>query len=652
MYNPNVRITLFLFLSLIRVSSSYSQGNNPYHMNGSAYQENCNCYTLTDDLLNQSGSVWNINKIDLTQSFDYKFNVNLGCRDGEGADGMVFVLQPISTSIGSVGGGLGYQGVSPSIGVAIDTWQNTNDNDPAYDHLSIHRNGDLNHSSSNNLAGPVTASNINIEDCQWHVLHITWDAVAQRLAAKIDDKDSVGVSIDLVATVFNNNPNVFWGFTASTGGARNRQRFCTSLNPGIASFTGGTVTCYPTPIQFTDSSVSFGSIVKWYWDFGDGTKDSTKNPPPHIFPAPGIYDVKLNILGNNGCVSDTFKKRVVVGSAPVAKFGYNPWLICENQPVHFSDSSTVQFGTINNWILRIDNGQTVHMGNPTLYQHNGFTKGQHTAELTVQTEEGCISTPASKTLAVFEAPVIGMNVADACLNEAVNFTGTNLNPSVPVNLWNWNLGDGKKGGTSSVQHYYKAGGNYKVQLVAVSNDGCPSDTFIRMVTIYETHAYAGRDTIVADNQPVQLNASGGVNYSWSPRSGLSDANIPNPVAILQNDTRYILTAFAPIGCATTDTINIKVVKGPAFYVPNAFSPNNDGRNDRFRFIPIGLKEIYYFRVFNRQGQLVYFSKNAEPGWDGTVNGSLQSSGTFVWTVSGKDFNDKVHALKGTVILVR
>jgi gliding motility-associated-like protein len=292
------------------------------------------------------------------------------------------------------------------------------------------------------------------------------------------------------------------------------------------------------------------------------------------------------------------------------------------------------------------------MGNPTLYQHNGFTKGQHTAELTVQTEEGCISTPASKTLAVFEAPVIGMNAADACLNEAVNFTGTNLNPSVPVNLWNWNLGDGKKGSTSSVQHYYKAGGNYKVQLVAVSNDGCPSDTVIRMVTIYETHAYAGRDTIVADNQPVQLNASGGVNYSWSPRSGLSDANIPNPVAILQNDTRYILTAFAPIGCATTDTINIKVVKGPAFYVPNAFSPNNDGRNDRFRFIPIGMKEIYYFRVFNRQGQLVYFSKNTEPGWDGTVNGRLQSSGTFVWIVSGKDFNEKVHALKGTVILVR
>lgn len=643
---------LLMFFFLLGSYPLFSQSNNPYHLNGNAYQENCNCYTLTNDLLNQSGSVWNINKIDLTQSFNYKFNVNLGCRDGDGADGIVFVLQPISTSIGSTGGGLGYQGISPSIGIAIDTWQNQNDNDPSYDHLSIHKNGDLNHASSNNLAGPVTASNINIEDCQWHVLLINWNAATKRLSASIDNKDSVGVTIDLVSTVFNNDPKVFWGFTGSTGGAKNRQRFCTSLNPGFAAFAGGTITCYPAPLQFTDSSISFGSILKWYWDFGDGTKDSVKNPPPHIFPAPGIYTVKLNILGNNGCISDTFKREVIVGSKPVAKFGYDPVQICNNEPIHFIDSSTVRFGTINNWMIRIDNGPPVSVGNLSSYAYTGLAFGQHAIELTVRTAEGCVSAPFSKTVSVFPAPEVSMTVADACINDAVNLTAFNLTSAIPIAQWNWNLGDGKKATTPIVQHIYSVGGTYPVQLVAVSQDGCPSDTIRDVITIYDTKAYAGKDTIVAANQPVQLNASGGALYRWSPITGLNNPAIPNPIAVLQSDARYIVQAYTPIGCATTDTISIKVVKGPAFYVPNAFTPNGDGKNDRFHFIPIGMKEVYYFRVFNRFGQLVFTSRTSQPGWDGSINGKVQPAGTYVWMVSGKDFTDKVQSLKGTFVLIR
>ncbi len=646
------KITLLFFVLLFRVSSLYCQVVNPYHLNGNAIQENCNCYTLTSDLLNQSGSVWNINKIDLTQPFDYKFNVNLGCRDGDGADGIVFVLQPISTSIGSTGGGLGYQGINPSIGVAIDTWQNSNDNDPSFDHLSIHRNGDLNHNSINNLAGPVPASNINIEDYQWHVLQIVWDATGKRLSANIDGKDSVSVAIDLVNSVFNNDPKVFWGFTGSTGGAKNRQRFCTSLNPAIANFAAGTVTCYPVPINFIDSSVSFGSIVKWFWDFDDGTTDTVKSPKPHVFPSPGIYNVKLNILGNNGCISDTFKRQVIVGSVPIASFGNNPSILCEGQPVQFVDLSTVQFGTINNWLLRVDNGPIMSIGNPSSYFINGLSLGQHPVELTVKTAEGCISTTVSKTLSIFEKPIIDITASDACLKETVNFFGTNLKPIVPINQWNWNLGDGKTAGTSSVQYKYPAVGTYEVSLSGTTSNGCVSDTLKRIVTIYGTKAFAGRDTIVAGNQPVQLNGSGGELYNWSPPTGLNDPTIANPIAMLQSDTRYVLTASTVFGCSTSDTILLKVVKGPSFYVPNAFTPNNDGHNDRFRFIPIGMKEIFYFRVYNRYGQLVFSTKNAYPGWDGTLSGKLQPTGTYVWLVSGKDFNDKAQSLRGTFLLIR
>ena len=245
-------------------------------MNGDAYKEDCNCYTLTPAVDNKSGSIWNINKIDLTQPFDYKFNIYLGCVDADGADGIVFVLQPISTSIGSLGGGIGYEGVSPSIGITIDTWQNSNNNDPSYDHIAIHKNGDINHTSPNNLAGPVTAlaGKDNIEDCKWHTLRIIWNPATNTLQADIDGVERVKSNISIWWAPFSTEiPKVFWGFTAATGGSNNHQRICTSLNPGF-TFPVGQVdllsNSYSVYRQFGFVWIDFKMVLgfwRWYHGF-------------------------------------------------------------------------------------------------------------------------------------------------------------------------------------------------------------------------------------------------------------------------------------------------------------------------------------------------------------------------------------------------
>lgn len=651
MWNHLKRLFIVSGILISSIAAASGQTINPYHMNGNAYQENCNCYTLTDDVNNQFGSVWNVNKIDLNQSFDYKFNINLGCRDNDGADGIVFVLQPISTSLGSSGGGLGYSGITPSIGITIDTWQNTNDNDPAFDHIAIHRNGDINHSSSNNLAGPIQAlaGSDNIEDCQWHVFRIMWDATTKTLAAQIDFKDRVQTTIDMVNTVFNGNPLVFWGFTGSTGGSKNRQRFCTSLNPGIASLDGIN-TCFPNAVPFTDSSASFGSIVKWYWNFGDGKVDSVQTPAPHVFPAPGYYDVKLNIKGNDGCISDTFHRLITIGSKPITNFGYQFPLLCEDIPVTFNDSSQVQYGTINSWTWKVNAGaDTTTIVSQFVHP---FSEGQQQISLRVHTKEGCVSDPLTKTVNIFPRPVIDIKADDACFKEPLTFISNNLEPAKPIRQWYWNLGNGKNDSTAVVHPIYSNGGDYTVALYAIGTNGCISDTLTKIVKIYSTQAYAGRDTVVADNQPVQLQGTGGVLYKWSPATGLSNPDIPNPIALVQQQTTYTLTAYSPIGCATTDEVTIKVFKGPAFYVPNAFTPNNDGHNDRFRFIPVGMKEVRYFRIYNRYGQLVYSSTDSQKGWDGTLNGKPQSTGAYVWMLAGTDYTGKDYELRGTVMLVR
>ena len=145
-----LRKFLYLLVLLTVSQKQYAQ----YTLNNNAFQNACNEYRLTEYVNGQRGSVWNNTKINLTQSFDFNFSVFLGKNDSPGADGMAFVLQPISTSVGTSGGGMGYQGVTPSVGITIDTYQNGTDNDPTFDHIAIQLNGNINHSSINKIPNP------------------------------------------------------------------------------------------------------------------------------------------------------------------------------------------------------------------------------------------------------------------------------------------------------------------------------------------------------------------------------------------------------------------------------------------------------------------------------------------------------------------
>lgn len=648
-FNPWLAAMSFLLFSLPAVQA---QSDKPYHLNGNAVQEDCNCYTLTNDTQNQSGSVWNINKIDLSEPFDFHFNVFLGCRDSDGADGIAFVLQPISTSIGSTGQGLGIQGVSPSLVVAIDTYTNSDFGDPAYDHLAIHLNGDLNHNSANNIAGPVKAlaDNDNIEDCNWHIIRISWDPTASVITVYMDGKERVQTTINLVQQVFNGDPKVFWGFSGATGNATNHQRFCTSLNPSF-SIADNQITCYPAPIQFQDSSASFGEIVKWYWDFGDGTTDTVQNPAPHHYPAPGNYSVSLSIVGNDGCLSDSFQQQVIAGSKPLADFNFANPLFCDNRLIPLNDLSSVEFGSIQSWNWSVNGSTIADAASPPQL---ALPPGNHTVALQVKTKEGCISETVEKSIAVQPHPEITMVEAlDACRKEPVLFEAVNNNSNIPVQSWHWNFGDSSTADAASVSHVFSEGGKYPVSVYAISATGCSSDTLEQEVSIFATHAFAGNDTIAAIGQPIQLQATGGDFFQWTPSTGLDNANIPNPVATVQRDMVYIVTAStATAACPTTDSLRIKAYRGPEFYIPNAFTPNRDGLNDVFRFTAAGVGSVRYFRIFNRYGQLVYSSTTAEPGWDGNFNGKRQPSDTYVWMIEGVDYLGNTIRRKGTVTLMR
>ena len=198
---------------------------------------------------------------------------------------------------------------------------------------------------------------------------------------------------------------------------------------------------------------------------------------------------------------------------------------------------------------------------------------------------------------------------------------------------------------------------YDMQYIVTvtENSGCPkgvNDTVLVKV-FPRIIANAGQDTIVVINQPVQLQGSGGDIYIWAPATGLNNANIVNPVATLRNNQQYIMTAKNAAGCFGTDTMNIVVYKVDAgMYLPNAFTPNNDGLNDIFRPIPLGIKTFLSFKIFDRFGNLIYSTSRPKAGWDGTLNGKPLDQAIFAWVVEAIDYENNKIFKKGSVMLIR
>ncbi|WP_177222878.1 PKD domain-containing protein [Chitinophaga sp. YR627] len=205
--------------------------------------------------------------------------------------------------------------------------------------------------------------------------------------------------------------------------------------------------------------------------------------------------------------------------------------------------------------------------------------------------------------------------------------------------------------STQLSYVYQDGGAYTVTLKILTDRSCSAE-LAKDITVYEVNPFAGNDTILAKGQKLQLNASGGEFYAWSPPQGLSNVNIADPYVSGDVDMTYLLKVSNSQGCFGYDSISVKYYAGPEIYIPTAFSPNGDGQNDRFRFIPVGITEYEYFRIFNRWGQEIYSSTDFRQGWDGTIKGAPAPVDTYIWILAGKDLTGKSILKKGTVTLVK
>lgn len=489
------------------------------------------------------------------------------------------------------------------------------------------------------------------------------------------------------------------------------------LYPGFTPDFSVNGKCINSPIFFTDASAtSYGAINSWEWDFGDPSTNADSSigrTPRYNYAQEGNYPVTLRITSTKGC-DKTFTDTISIVKQPPLELT-NDTLIC------FVD--TLQLGAIGSGLITWSPNYNINNVN----SHNPLVSPDVPTTYYARLDEsrGCT---AIDSVVVDVIRAVSLNMGSdttICLTDTML-----LRPVSNGLLYSWSPTNTLSHGaikfpqawpdqnttyqlTASVGNCSTYGdvtvrtvpypaasaGNDtaicfedKVQLLASGGSvyswtpaayldnaqipnpvsspqqsiryvvevrdalGCPKPAYDTVVIrVEKPFADAGpRDTAIVINQPLQLFATGDAEtVLWKPPTGLNSPGIFNPVALLTEDQQYVLQLFTIAGCFASDTIDVRVYKvKPGFYIPNAFTPNNDGLNDDIKPIMFGMRSLEYFNIYNRAGQLIFSTNVINNAWDGTYKGAPQDAAVFVWTAHGVDYMGNEITGKGTITLVR
>ena len=226
-------------------------------------------YLLTPDMGGQSGAVWSLETVDLSKDFEVVSKLNLGSNIS-GADGIAFVLQPLSSDQGGEGGGIGYAGIDPSVAVEFDTWNNGTSGTTS-NHAAVIFDG-VPYGTHSNLH----VFSPGIEDGIYHDAVFSWVASTKTLTVSWDGTTIITMTKDIVSEIFSGNPNVYYGFTAATGSATNNQSV--KITKTCAGGTGfspitGYQNWYPGEPNNATSNEDFAYIVSYPGTENDGKWD-------------------------------------------------------------------------------------------------------------------------------------------------------------------------------------------------------------------------------------------------------------------------------------------------------------------------------------------------------------------------------------------
>jgi len=195
-------------------------------------------------------------------------------------------------------------------------------------------------------------------------------------------------------------------------------------------------------------------------------------------------------------------------------------------------------------------------------------------------------------------------------------------------------------------------GSYSVTVTDIN--GCTAASTTHIDTLANPLVQAGTSQTITQGQSVMISATGGVSYLWRPSSSLNDSIIYNPTAAPAHTTTYTVIVTDGHNCTARDSVIIKVIDcdSLSLFVPDAFSPNGDGKNDMLYVRGANCIQVMRFSVYDRWGELVFSTTSTSQGWDGNFKSKPEDQGVFMYILSGTFTNGQIVNRKGNVTLLR
>ena len=420
------------------------------------------------------------------------------------------------------------------------------------------------------------------------------------------------------------------------------------------------ITCPGLPINFSDTSkLDSGTITSRNWTWGDGqTNSGNTDNISHTYSTTGNYITKLEITTDKGCKSET-QRQIQVIAFPDASFSVSR--NCLSHAVQLSDNSTGINITTYNWDFgnALATASNLDLLQPTVIYH---TTGQFPVQLIVTNKYGCRDTVVQQ-ITIHNNPKADYTYEIPCQGAGIQFTDQSTMTDTLINQYNWfsrstiNGTEKQYAGTPSLITFDDAN-NYTVDLLVTDANGC-TDTTTKLIPVKPKPATAFNYIENADNIMGKLHftnqTTGAISYNWNLGEGSTSMLFePEIKYSVEGDYTIVLVAKSLDGC--NDTAYRHYYYMPGLWLPNAFTPDGDGKNDIFQ--PVTQRNSlkpYLLNVYNRWGQLVFTSSDPETGWDGTLNSEPCPEGLYTYFIQYKE--DKIESSatisqRGTVLLLR
>lgn len=360
--------------------------------------------------------------------------------------------------------------------------------------------------------------------------------------------------------------------------------------------TGGNVTYLWTPNQFLSSTTIANPIA---------------NPPV-------TTTYMVSITDTNGCVvTDTITLNVLQLLQADFVNSFNPCIVPSQINFVNTSSNSVSY------FWDFGDGNTSTDVDP---QHVYTSPGTYTITMIATDSSTCnISDTAIYTVTIFEPLQITVSPGDTLC------TGTTTPLFVNGGeTYQWFPPSSFNDPTSATP-IATLNGTTTYMVIATDTNGCTDTGYVDIAIFPPAIIDAGNDQIydIGPGQPLNGNVPSGSNFYWTPPDGLSCTDCLNPIAEPTQNTTYYLYYTDEYGCTYVDSVLVQVTS--SLYVPNAFSPNGDGKNEVFKPISVNLSSYELF-IFDRWGQLIMRTSNTEDYWDGKFKGVKCPIDVYVWKI--------------------